>query len=187
MSPKLRRRNKLITEGMGIVPGIALRVKRTVGRTIELDDLVAAGYEGLVDAATRFDPKRGVKFVTFGYTRVCGAIIDHVRHLGIYTKTDVEDLKAGRSGPRSFVDINGKLPIEIPSEIPHPDELLAMKRRYERLVFLIDQLPTKQRAIIRSYYIDGASLEEAGRAIGLSKSWTSRIVKQTVKDLSELM
>lgn len=43
------------------------------------DDLMAAGYLGLVEADSRFDPTRGVLFSTFAYYRVRGAVIDHVR------------------------------------------------------------------------------------------------------------
>lgn len=43
------------------------------------DDLVAAGFLGLVEAETRFDPSRGVLFATFAHYRIRGAMIDHIR------------------------------------------------------------------------------------------------------------
>jgi RNA polymerase sigma factor FliA len=44
-----------------------------------LDELTSAGYEGLVEAAQRYDPGTGVPFTAFAYRRVKGAMIDHAR------------------------------------------------------------------------------------------------------------
>ncbi len=45
----------------------------------ELEDLAQMGFRGLVQAAERFDPARGVKFSSFAYRRIRGAIIDEIR------------------------------------------------------------------------------------------------------------
>lgn len=39
----------------------------------------------------------------------------------------------------------------------------------------IELLPTKERKLIQMYYFQNKTLEEAGGALGLSKSWTSRL------------
>ncbi len=49
---------------------------------IELNDLVGYGELGLVEAAERFDPSRGVAFTTFAYYRIRGAIYDGLRRMG---------------------------------------------------------------------------------------------------------
>ena len=46
---------------------------------VSVDDLRSAGYEGLVHAATRFDPSEGVPFRAFAHYRVRGAMIDAAR------------------------------------------------------------------------------------------------------------
>lgn len=43
------------------------------------DDLVSAGYEGLVQAALRYDPASGVPFTAFAHYRVRGAMLDAAR------------------------------------------------------------------------------------------------------------
>lgn len=45
----------------------------------ELEDLAQMGFRGLVQASERFDPAVGVKFSTFAYRRIRGAIIDELR------------------------------------------------------------------------------------------------------------
>jgi RNA polymerase sigma factor for flagellar operon FliA len=46
-----------------------------------IDYLVDIGMIGLSDAIEKFDPKVGVKFETYAYTRISGCIIDEIRKL----------------------------------------------------------------------------------------------------------
>jgi RNA polymerase sigma factor for flagellar operon FliA len=64
---------------LDLVEAIARRIAREVGTHVELADLVSYGREGLLDAARRFDPGRGVPFRGYASFRVRGAIIDGVR------------------------------------------------------------------------------------------------------------
>jgi RNA polymerase sigma factor for flagellar operon FliA len=54
-------------------------IHRRVKDHIDFDELVALGNAGLAEAASRFDPARGVSFATFAWYRVQGAIIDGLR------------------------------------------------------------------------------------------------------------
>jgi RNA polymerase sigma factor for flagellar operon FliA len=65
--------------GLDLVEAIARRIAREVGASAELADLVSYGREGLLDAARKFDPARGVPFRGYASFRVRGAIIDGVR------------------------------------------------------------------------------------------------------------
>ncbi|HEV8549875.1 MAG TPA: sigma-70 family RNA polymerase sigma factor [Polyangiaceae bacterium] len=65
--------------GLDLVDAIARRIAREVGPSAELADLVSYGREGLLDAARKFDPNRGVPFRGYASFRVRGAIIDGVR------------------------------------------------------------------------------------------------------------
>lgn len=64
-----------------MVRKIALRVRAELDLTCELDDLIAFGFHGLLEARNRFDPSRGVQFGTFAYYRVRGAVLDGVRKM----------------------------------------------------------------------------------------------------------
>ena len=44
---------------------MAWRLHRKLGRNVDIDDLVAYGQIGLLEAIQSFDEKRGVKFATF--------------------------------------------------------------------------------------------------------------------------
>lgn len=72
-----RRRDE--DEFAGLVRSIALKVRAQLDLHGDLDDLIAAGYAGLVEAQSRFDASRGVQFSSFAYHRIRGAMIDDVR------------------------------------------------------------------------------------------------------------
>lgn len=48
---------------------------------IDMDDLIALGLHGLLQAHERFDAEKGVMFTTFAYYRIRGAMIDGVRKM----------------------------------------------------------------------------------------------------------
>ncbi|MCH8501080.1 MAG: RNA polymerase sigma factor FliA [Aliidiomarina sp.] len=56
---------------------LALQVRLPAG--VDIDDLIQAGLEGLLDALGRFDPQAGVAFSTFAHQRIRGAMIDELR------------------------------------------------------------------------------------------------------------
>jgi hypothetical protein len=49
--------------------------------TFSYDDLISQAIIGLIEAIDRFDPSRGVKFNTFAYYRIRGAVMDMLRDL----------------------------------------------------------------------------------------------------------
>lgn len=64
---------------MPLVKLVAGRMAIYFGGNVEYDDLVSYGSIGLLDAIEKFDSQKGVKFETYAYTRIKGAIIDCVR------------------------------------------------------------------------------------------------------------
>src|SRR5689334_2324347 len=61
-------------------------VRHVIGRLlaqlpagVDVENLESAGTLGLVEAATKFDPDRGIKFETYAFTRIRGAVLDELR------------------------------------------------------------------------------------------------------------
>ena len=57
----------------------AMRYAHRLPPEIDVDDLVSVGMTGLIDAAKRFDPSRGIKFKTMAEHRIRGAMLDEIR------------------------------------------------------------------------------------------------------------
>lgn len=64
---------------LDVVDRIANQTGRSLGWTVEKDELVAFGHEGLLDAARRFDAAKQVPFRAYATYRVRGAMYDGVR------------------------------------------------------------------------------------------------------------
>ncbi len=64
-----------------LVKYVAGKVACNIPHNIEFDDLVGFGTFGLIDAIEKFDPEKGIKFKTYGITRIRGAIYDELRTL----------------------------------------------------------------------------------------------------------
>ncbi len=89
----------IIEEHMPMVRAVARRIHRTLPRHIELDDLISAGYLGLVDAAQKFEQGRQTQFRSYAEFRVRGAILDSLRELDWGTRSlrrKVRDIEQAR-------------------------------------------------------------------------------------------
>jgi RNA polymerase sigma factor for flagellar operon FliA len=87
-------RDRLIEQHLSLVQAIAGKLKRTLGRAIDFEDLVGYGSKGLVEAAERFDPRQGATFTTFAYYRIRGAMLDGLRTMGWYSRADYARYRA---------------------------------------------------------------------------------------------
>jgi RNA polymerase sigma factor FliA len=66
---------------LSIVGFVARRVGAKLPSSVDPDDVHGAGMMGLLDAAQKFDPARGIDFRTYAEVRVHGAILDYLRSL----------------------------------------------------------------------------------------------------------
>lgn len=70
---------RLVEQHMSLVQRLAWHFHGRVGRFIEIDDLLQAGYLGLIDASQRYSVCDGVSFAAYAAIRIRGSIIDHLR------------------------------------------------------------------------------------------------------------
>lgn len=101
-------------ETLDLVEIVARQVGRVIGGAVELDDLRSFGREGLLDAARRYDPSRGVPFRGYANYRVRGAIFDGVRKMSRLPRR-VHERLAGLSalaltGEGALEDLHAPLP-----------------------------------------------------------------------------
>ena len=93
-----------------MVRAVARRIHRTLPRHIELDDIISAGYLGLVDAAQKFEHSRQTQFRSYAEFRVRGAILDSLRELDGGTRSlrrKVRDIEKARQALTSTL---GEMP-----------------------------------------------------------------------------
>ena len=73
-------RDRLILHYAPLVKYVAGRVGSGLPNHVEQADLVSYGTFGLIDAITRYEPTREVKFESYAMARIRGAIIDELRN-----------------------------------------------------------------------------------------------------------
>ena len=86
-------RDTLIMQNMPMVKYLVGRIVPQLPPHLDPQDLTSAAVIGLINAADRFDPARGVLFKTFAEQHVRGAIIDELRSYDILSRSMREKYK----------------------------------------------------------------------------------------------
>jgi RNA polymerase sigma factor for flagellar operon FliA len=73
------RRDQLILEHLSLVRHVVGRLLAELPPGLDVENLQSAATLGLVEAAGKFDPTRGVEFKTYACTRIRGAALDELR------------------------------------------------------------------------------------------------------------
>jgi RNA polymerase sigma factor for flagellar operon FliA len=80
-------RDKLVEGHQVYVRKLAGQLAKNLPSSVDFDDLVGFGMIGLLEAAERFDSRRGVSFVTFSHYRIRGAMFDGLKQMGFYSNS----------------------------------------------------------------------------------------------------
>ena len=74
-------REEVLRRHLPLVRRVVQRLAARKPPHIEVDDLVSWGIVGLLDAITKYDPKKEASFSTYAQFRIRGAVLDHLRSL----------------------------------------------------------------------------------------------------------
>ena len=142
----LSARDDLILGHLWLVKHIVGKLAARLPPGVDVDNLESAGMLGLVEAADRYNPSRGVEFRAFSSIRIRGAVVDELRrscplpqvmlqHVSIVVKArdtlpppvSVDDLAAATSLTRDTVlDCLAAIPLtQMRSLDQFGDELFA--------------------------------------------------------------
>lgn len=134
---------------MPLAESMACHRGRDLPRNVTLDEVKSAAYFALVDAASKYDPDRGVPFPLYARTRISGGITDLFR--GVRYNSDE------------------------PSEVA--DRPLCSRLETEDFFdFVSEELGEEDGKSVRMHYLEGRSLKEVGAARGVSESRASQIL-----------
>jgi RNA polymerase sigma factor FliA len=79
LSLSTQEREAMIQEFLPVIKYMAMRMAMRVSSGLNVEDLMSAGMVGLLDALTKFDPSREIKFRTYAEFRIRGAMLDEIR------------------------------------------------------------------------------------------------------------
>lgn len=94
----------------GLVRMVARRLASSYGE--EMEDLVQIGYIGLLKAAQRFEPERGLQFSTYAVPMIAGEIRSQLRDQGAVkmSRSLKSDIVLVRRAESEFLKIHGVSP-----------------------------------------------------------------------------
>lgn len=130
------------------------------------EDLTQVGFVGLLEAASRYDAGRGVSLSTFGGRRAAGAMKDHVRSV----------LTERRKVPTTPLDDDdSRNPRPLVAQDRRSAESREMLLRFGRFLRAAwTSLPDPAREVIRQRYLEGASVRDVARTLGVSIATVAR-------------
>lgn len=70
---------------------------------------------------------------------------------------------------------------------PAPDQVMLDAEWSKRIHAALRALPAQERRLLKLYYWGDCNLEDAGKKLGLSKSWASRLHARAVGHLREIL
>ncbi len=210
-------RSELIERHLPLAKSIVARIRLANGLSASFDDLYSLGLTGLMQAAERFDPTRGVSFATFAYYRIRGAVLDGLRrdpdlrlddptrpafhHCSLPASPANDNGRtAAPSGTRhdqrgwalSDPTMFHAMPPESIDEIAddaftHPDDEIERKRLAVQLRAAIASLPEAERQVVELHYYDDLSFSEIGARLGICKPWAFRLHNKAIERLREAL
>ena len=177
-------RQKLILHNLRLVSHI---VRKYYGSCKNQEDLISIGSIGLVKAVDTFRVENGTKFATYGAKCVQNEILMHFRHLK-HQSAEVsmhDTIDVDREGnPLTYMDV-------IASDENMTEEVDTMLCS-GRAVQLVGQvLEEREARIIRMRYGlnggQGMAQREVAAALGISRSYVSRLEKSALEKLRRAM
>lgn len=106
-------KEEIVKKYIPLVKYIAARV--IIGKTkyIEYDDMVGYGMLGLMDALSKFDESKGMKFSTYASIRIKGSMIDEIRKNSPISKNAMDKLNRYNAAVEKLQREQMKAPTDI--------------------------------------------------------------------------
>jgi RNA polymerase sigma factor for flagellar operon FliA len=149
-----------VTDGIRRWGGMPRRVYREV-RAMEAADALQGAYDERHASSPPASPEVADARLTSYLTGIATAMALGAASVG-----------AGESAERSTSEAD-------------PEELFGRAELADHLRKVVGRLPEKERTLIERHYFGGQTLEEAAAALGLSKSWGSRLHARAIDALAE--
>jgi len=126
------QRDALVMEHLPLLKHVVGRM--SVPHGMEREDLAGYGMIGLLQAADTWDPERGLKFSTYAYPKIRGAVLDELRRRDALTRNQREMLRDVETCVRRLSHEHGVAPTpeeiakEMALDVSEIEEILADAR-----------------------------------------------------------
>ena len=173
-----RDQKALVENGIALVLRLASRLKCMLPKSVDKEDLIAVGNLGLVKAALKFDPKRGVPFAVYARVRIRGEMRDQFRRDSRISRRARENgelepvlwsfesrLKPGRARLEEMLEDRRFGPAQIVAS----DDAAAV---------ILQRFTGRDRRIFEMRYVDGFTCRMVSAILGISEARVCAIARQ---------
>jgi RNA polymerase sigma factor for flagellar operon FliA len=187
-----------------MVEKIARNATITMGMARHLDDAIAYGRKGALDAARRFDPENGASFRAFATPRIHGAVVDGLRQMVAVPRRAYERLSAPKADGRDRLLLASMATAQADGLLPKPafdtqgehmaasagttgEETSLGKAVLGILERGIETLPPDEAKLVHGHYLEDKTFDQLAKEAGLSPAWVSRLHARALKRLAKLL
>ena len=195
----LQRRNRQIQDNLHLVRPIARHYALQTG--LDQDDLLQVGCLGLIKASNRFETKRGTTFPSFAKPHIRGTILHFLRDkVGVIRLPRAVEERAMRMlrNPEGCLNAADALVVhqyrskhhwvefndDLVDDTPQGIELVARQEAWKRVRTMFLRIGTDEQRVLQMVVIDGMSLRQASRQLGISAMTVQRRVKRGLRSLA---
>lgn len=132
----------------------------------EYNDLVCEGVLGFIQAADNFKLKKGVKFISFAWLRISGAMLDYLR------KTSIRE--------HHFKDVKISCLEDYSEPLCKEDKSFSDSDNQDLINSLTNMLSPRDRLIINMYYKKGLNRRQIGEKMDLDASRITQLMKHSI-------
>lgn len=206
---------QIVAENTGLVKSVALRLSYVYGE--ETEDLIQIGYIGLMKAAERFEPERGLKFSTYAVPMIAGEIRSQLRDKGAIkmSRSIKSDIAVVRRAEAEFAAETGRSPklSELAQKTGLTPERVAQALQaadavksfedYEKADLAADEeernvikmdiaaslesLELKERQVMVLRYYKDLTQSKVAEILGISQVQVCRLEKKALKNMAKKM
>lgn len=175
----MKAQDGLILDQMHQVRAIGWRIFASIGRRVDLEDLISCGTLGLIEAVGRFDPNRGVKLSTFAAPHIRGRILDFLRRARPTRRGQQCDV---REVPIDS-DLVGSNSLALKDPGDSPLEIFSKSDESRRLAKCISFLPGEERAVIQLHFYEGVRMDQVAAILKCCTATAYGLRRQAVIQL----
>lgn len=131
---------------------------------VDYEELKSAAYLGLVQAANKYNPEKCSCFTKYASYRIFGAIKDYLRELNFFSRNCYKQ-----------------------QELIELDNLYYFDNNVDDFDTLVNCLPSKNKNIIKKYFLENKTCSEIAIELNYNKSRISQILNDSYLILKSVL
>lgn len=172
-----------------IAHNMRLATKRVYNKFIntpyDIEELISAGYEGLVKSVCHYDVNKDVPFSCYAYKAIDNTVIKYMdkekKHIDVLHLETIVRSKNQDEESLEYIDT-----LKDESTV---EDIILRQEEYQLVRDIVESLPEKKKRVIKELYgfNDGEehTLMEVGKKLGMTYQNVSKIAKKTLPIIKE--